>query len=1141
MSLEICLLAGFEVRLGGVAVHHWHRAAARRLLKLLATAPQHCLPVDRLATAFWPNDFSDKVRQRLHHLVYLLNDALANTAPAPASTGSPAGTRWVEVRDGLVRLDSNPGLWLDTDHFEQALTKALALPIDTTARATALHSALALYTGSLLPGDAADSAFAPRREQLQQRAVFGLHALAQAQQQAGQVDDAVRALNQAVALAPSDELAHGKLMRLHASQGQRDLVERQYHACKAALALALGVLPSAQTHQIYRDAMLKGGAPLGTIAPASDAPARWVPPTPLVTLIDRQALLNSIKLSLAHASQRLLTLLGPGGLGKTQLSLRVAHDLAPAWRHGACFVSLAEVGADGVLDCLGRALHCADPTSRDTVALMTDRLRDKHLLLVLDNCEHVVQSLGLLTPLLSQAPWVKVLATSRRPLNLTGERILNVPPLKPTLGSAVKLFVERARAVSPGFKLDASTRADVLAITQRLDGVPLSIELVAARAHSFPPSALKVALEAGFAATVAGGGADRPERHQSLQQSLAWSYQLLQAQDQRVLQFAALFRAPFEVAALQSICRAASAQFTPTAQTLHELGFLATAVADSPARVGTGTGTAVARAAPARLNLPAGTLDFLRSLPAQRRPTADIEQAKRLFAQWFADRVEALDARLLGPDAVAARQAQADLDADHDNHFAALEFALAGVGPRLGIANDPAVGPTVSPSVSPSVGPMAGDAAAKHAPTAVADASAAARLVARLALGLSRYWRQCGAWARADVWVARACELGPLLDSAQHVDVLLRAASHWFESQRFELALGHAKQALVAAEPSQDIGLQSRATLLFAAASYHLGQAQAAIQPLLATSVSAQAAGRADINNVAQNNLGACYLTAGQLALARTTFAACDAMLGEQNTQARTAALLNLAVVMHYKGQREQAIGLATRALAMEHSGLPRPARMALVWARICWMWCCHGDATQAEHALQQAQAIAQQAQLPVWQRICTAQHGKILLLQGQPQAAQAVLSRSVRECHNVTDPWDVLDSSLWLLWAHLQLADGRPAARALLVQIVNQYGPSWHHEHPRILEAAAACLVASQDFRLAAKAWRQAQALRRAQGSKRFAFDQTQARKTLSALRAKLGRDWQTAAATTHTTKPSAAARPTGNSDLAWLSRLPP
>ncbi len=1120
MSLEIHLLAGFEVRLDGQAVTQWQRAAAKRLLKLLAVAPQHSVSVNQLVTAFWPQDLGERVRQRLHHLIYLLNGALtpaseAASASAAAPATAPAAPRWVEVRDGLVRLAPQPGLWIDIDHFEQQLAQALAAP----APLAPLQAALALYLGGLLPGDATDSAFAARREQLQQRAWAGWHALALAQQSAGLLGAAVASLQQAVALAPGDESGHIKLMQLHASLGQRDAVERQYHACKAALALALGVQPSAPTHRAYREAMLQGdgataggeinlNAPLGTAQEttrgtldaagrtAEQAALRWVPPIPLVALIDRDALVHNIKLALASDTLRLVTLLGGGGMGKTQLALRVAHELAPAWRHGACFVALAEVGPDGVLECIRRALRCADPAARDVAALITEHLRDKQLLLVMDNCEHVAQSLGLLGQVLSHAPGVKVLATSRRPLNLQGESLLPVPPLKPTPGSAMKLFVERARAVAPGFKLNAQTRADVLAITQRLDGVPLSIELVAARAHAYGPSALHAALHAGFAATVAGGGADRPERHQSLEQSLAWSYALLQVADQAVLHQAALFRAPFELAALQSLCQQDSPNFTRSAQALLELGFLATAMEDTHTWPG-----AAPAALPARMRVPPGALAFLRGLTpgqeSQATPRAAHSQA--LFVQWFVERIQTLDAQLQGPDAAAARS---QLDADHDNHFAALAFA-----------------------------------------SALTDATQAAQDVARLVLGLSRYWRLSGAWSRADVWMTKACSLGPRLDPALHLDLLLVAASHWFESQRFELAREQAQKAMAAAKPSLAITQQSRATLLFAAASYHLGQPQSAIKPLLKISALARAAGREDIDTVAQNNLGNCYLTAGELRLAEKTFAACDAMQAGQNSQARTAALLNGAVVAHYQGRRAQALDLSARALVMEQSGLPRPARLAMVWARSSWMWCCHGDAAQAEQALQQAQAVADQAQLLVWQHLCTAQHGKILVLKGQAAQAQAVLSRSVRECQNVADPWDVLDTSLWLLWAQLQTPGGVPAARASLARIVGSYGLSWQHEHPRILEAAAACLLAGASTALAtavtataaaaaANAWQQAQLLRQTQGSKRFAFEQTHARKTQAALRAALGRDWQS----TRPLPSAAPRRPQSFGALAWL-----
>jgi predicted ATPase/DNA-binding SARP family transcriptional activator/tetratricopeptide (TPR) repeat protein len=1130
MTIEIRLLAGFEVRRDGAPVLDWPRAAPKRLLKLLAIAPQHAVSVQQLCQSFWPTDLGDRVRQRLHHLVFLLNDVLG-----PLSTpGQPQ--RRVQLRDGMVRLCSVPhtgaapaaaNVWIDVDHFKTQLAQALATT--TTDQAQRLQDALALYTGTLLPGDTTDAAFGPPREQLQLAALAGWHALADAHLQAGAAQPALHALNQAVALAPSDEAGHCKLMRLHASLGQRGMVERQYSACKAALALALGVQPSAHTHQTYRDAMLKEGlevspGPSGAAAgleSGSDTPGRWLPPQPQVALIDRHKLLQHIQQTLARAGHRLVTLVGAGGMGKTQLSLRVAHDLAHqlapggrqphthAWRDGVCWVSLADVGPDGVWDCIRRALHGADPASRDIPDLIIQRLRDKHLLLVLDNCEHVVQSLGVLSRLLQQAPGVKVLATSRRPLNLMGERIVQVPPLKATLNSAVKLFTARARAMHPGFKLDAGTRADVLAITQRLEGVPLSIELVAARAHAYAPSALRRALEDGFADTVAGGGADRPERHQSLQQSLAWSYQLLLPQDQIVLHHAALFRAPFELAALRNLCGADTPHFADTAQALQELGFLAAAVVDAPAAL---PGLPGLPGIVSRLHVPAGTLEFLRSLDTPAAPSTPT--GRGLFAHWFVQRVEALDAQWAGPPALQT-QARAALDADHDNHFAALEYAAA-----------------------------------------LADPHESALVLARLTLGLSRYWRHCGAWARADAWVDRACLLAHLLAPAMQVNLLIGAASYWFESQRFERAhdlaqraisattveAAHAADASHPARPAaaQDLALHSRATLLFAAATYHLGQSQLAIPPLLTTSALALAAGRQDIHTVAQNNLGNCYLTAGQLKLAQRTFAACEAAHDGAPAQTRTAAVLNLAVVAHYQGRRPDAQGLVTHALAMEHSSLPRPARLAQVWARTSWMWCCHGDAAEGERALQQARSVADQAQLRVWQHICTAQHGKLLLVAGQTQAAQAVLARSVQDCLHVTDPWDVLDTSLWLLWSQLQLAGGLPAARATLGQIISRYGLSWRHEHPRVLEAAAACLVAGQDFAHAAIAWRQARQLRHTQGSVRFVYEQAHARRTLAALRAALGRDWQSTevatAASKNSSKRAATVAPGAADGLDWL-----
>ncbi len=569
-----------------------------------------------------------------------------------------------------------------------------------------------------------------------------------------------------------------------------------------------------------------------------------------------------------------------------------------------------------------------------------------------------------------------------------------------------------------------------------------------------------------LAAVVGGGGPDRPERQRSLEQSLAWSYRLLQPQEQQVLRHAVLFRAPFERAALEGACRDTTPNLTAAVQSLQELGFLAQAARHD-------------HASTARLHVPAGVLEFLRL--QTEHASSDPGRDRLGFALWFAQHAAQLDANMHGAE---AKQAMAAFDLDRENFLAALQ-----------IAHD------------------------------LADAS----LVCQMVRSLARYWCQSGSWAVADPWITSGCERAINLTADQALEVLSRAASYWYESQRFERARGSAEHAIQVAESCHDITTQCRMTTLSAGASYHLGQTQRAVDQLHRLCDVAQAAGQIEAYNVAQNTLGNCYLTLGDLSRAASTFLACDAAHGNSITQARTSLVMNLAVVAHYRGRSTQAHNLVAKAISIEQSALPRPARMAMAFARTSWMWCCQGDAEQAEEALDRAQAIAESAQLLAWQRICAAQHGKILLLRGQAHQAESVLARSEAACRNITDPWDVLDISIWLLWAQLQTPDGATRAGATLARIVDNYGRSWCHEHPRILEGAAAWLVTQATFDAAATAWCAAQTLREKQGSKRFGFEKPRARKTQAALRAALGRDWQRAFATRGTAHVQA-------NSLVWL-----
>jgi predicted ATPase/DNA-binding SARP family transcriptional activator len=1015
------------------------------------------------------------VRQRLHHLVYLLHDATACEAQPHR--------RWIEVRDGVVRLSAASGLSVDADTVESRVHAALLDPTDLET----LKSALDLYRGPLLADEASDFATEQRREQLLHCVKLGWHALAQGQQRAGLLADAVSTLKRLLLEAPCHEAAHRELMALFAALDQRDEVDRQYAACKAALARDLGLLPSAQTHQAYRDAMLNMQSSDASHAekPADRSlPTRFVPPQPMVSLVDRDAVLSALKTRLTHPSPtRLLTLLGVGGIGKTQLALRAAHDLAPALPDGACFVSLAEVdsqtGADhttaAVLDRIRRALRLADSSASASESAIVDGLRAKHMLLVLDNCEHVASSLGFLNRLLEQAPLLCVLATSRRRLNLAVEQVMDVPPLKPTSASAVKLFAQRASAAAPHFKLTPAVRNDVMAITAKLEGIALSIELVASRAQAYSISELRSALETGFAATVAGGGPDRPERHHSIEQSLLWSYRLLEAQEQSVLRRVAMFQTPFELDALEAACGDLGVDIRRSVQSLQSLGF----VSAVPARSGVGT---------ARLQMPAATLAFARKLQehnqCQENQGGPASVHVDLFSRWFAELAEDMDKALTGGEAA---RAMLRLDADHDNFLQAL---------------------------------------------ALADDRGDGASVCRLVCALSTYWSQSGAWVRADSWVLRAAEIAPTLAAAERVAVWTRASAYWKESQRYERARDCAKLALTHCKALKDVSAQTRVTLLFSAAAYHLGETAAAIAPLTKTAHAALTAGLSDIYCAAQNNLGNCYLTLGELARAKATWQECDANRGEREGHLRTAPVMNLGLVAHYTGQDAEAERLMVLACELEHRTLARPARVAAIMVRSAWIWCGRGQAVEAERALGLAQSAAQAAELTTWLLICQAHRGKIALVRGQTRLAEALLMQGVADCSQRADPWDVLDIRLWLFWAQHALPGGQARAQATLMSIIQTCGRSWSHEHPRVLEAAAAWLVGDQQFAHAARAWQQAHALRHEQGSKRFAFEQAQARVTQAALRKHLGDQWRS-----EWVRPAAATSTA--SGLLWLGRV--
>ncbi|HEX2033493.1 MAG TPA: tetratricopeptide repeat protein [Chloroflexota bacterium] len=314
-----------------------------------------------------------------------------------------------------------------------------------------------------------------------------------------------------------------------------------------------------------------GGAP---------EPARGRLPHPLTSLVGRAAESVAVTRLLQHA--RLVTLTGPAGVGKTRLALEVAARLESLFPDGAAFVPLAAVAEPGLVPAaIAHAIGVRETpgTAPATpVERLGEVLRHQRLLLVLDNYEHLPDAAPLVPRLLAMAEGLSVLVTSRAALRVSGEQEYAVPPLtvpeavpaqstaRPPEGGrvsyediagadAVRLFAERARAISPEFSLTPETAPAVAGICRRLDGLPLAIELAAARVRLFSPPALLARLEsaAGGLPLLTGGPCDAPARHQTLRAAIAWSYDLLTIREQALLRRLAVFAGGFGLDAARAI------------------------------------------------------------------------------------------------------------------------------------------------------------------------------------------------------------------------------------------------------------------------------------------------------------------------------------------------------------------------------------------------------------------------------------------------------------------------------------------------------------------------------------------------------------------------------------------------------------
>ncbi|HUP70184.1 MAG TPA: BTAD domain-containing putative transcriptional regulator [Acidimicrobiales bacterium] len=433
---------------------------------------------------------------------------------------------------------------LDAAQFEDLLAEADREAGDGAL--AALDRALSLWRGPAL-AEFADRPFAqPEAVRLDELGTAARERRAELLLGLGRLDDAVASLEGLLAEHNHRERARGLLMQALYRAGRQTDALATYHAWRRQLADATGLEPSPVLQEL-EGAILRHALPSEPQWPASEPPRRAPPlPLPVTSFVGRDAEVDELADAIAGA--RLITVCGPGGVGKTRLALEVARRVADRYRDGVRFCDLSVVRrSGGVARAVAACVGLEERAFRRLEDQLVEHLSSRHLLLVLDNCEHVLDaSAAVAERLVRDTAGVAVLATARERLAVDGEHVRIVAPLACSGPDdpAVRLFVDRARALDPG-AVDDEDLTLVARLCERLDGLPLAIELAAGRLPGLSVGELLDSLPARFALLTTGRRTE--QRHRSLQAVVGWSYEQLPPHEQRVFRWLSVFAGHYNI------------------------------------------------------------------------------------------------------------------------------------------------------------------------------------------------------------------------------------------------------------------------------------------------------------------------------------------------------------------------------------------------------------------------------------------------------------------------------------------------------------------------------------------------------------------------------------------------------------------
>ncbi len=557
--LAIFLLGPFHVTLARKAISGFESNKVRALFAYLAVEYQRPQPRTTIAGLLWPDVPETKalrnLRQALANLKKCLKDN-ENTVP------------YLNISRATIQINPSAEYSVDV----RKLLDKISLVNDEAFTASSITSPkeiIDLYRGDFLSGfyledsEPFDEWASLKREYLHEQMVNATLELARIHQRRGEYDEMLVYARKHLALEPWSEVAHRQVIVGLSHTGRRSAAVQQFEICKGVLKRELGLEPSTETTELYQ--RIKNATPRHNLPPQPNQ------------IVGRKEELAQIQALLADTANRLLTLLGPGGVGKTRLAIQLAHQRLQAYIHGIVFVPLADLNSPALLlpqiaDAARISMADLDittlllPRIADSVGIplsgntsikeqIKNFFRDKEILLILDNFEHLVESASVLSEILEAAPELNILVTSRERLRLRWENVLEIQGLSfSTQNSpAVKLFEASAKRTSSNFSLTDDMHPDAQKICELVEGLPLGIELAAAWVHNI--SLEKIVAEITKSLEVLQSDMrDANPRHKSTRAVFEHSWSLLEDSEQMLLQRSAIFRGTFTHEAVQKVC-----------------------------------------------------------------------------------------------------------------------------------------------------------------------------------------------------------------------------------------------------------------------------------------------------------------------------------------------------------------------------------------------------------------------------------------------------------------------------------------------------------------------------------------------------------------------------------------------------------